>query len=72
MTTSRTTRDKTPAPAPTSITFNSEKELNAIRAAARRVGKSVSRYAREVLLEHAAHVLGHCPHCGSAKHSAAA
>lgn len=72
MTTARTTRDKAPTPAPTSITFTSEKELNAVRAAARRVGKSVSRFARELLLEEAARVLGQCPHCGSHKHSAAA
>jgi len=72
MTTSRNHRYKTQSPAPTSMTFSSEKELDFVRAAARRAGKSVSRFLRDVALEGAAKVLGHCPHCGSHKHSAAA
>ena len=70
MTTSRTTRGKS-APAPTSIAFASTKELNIVRAAARRAGKSVSSFLRQVALEEAARVLEQCPHCGAEKHAAA-
>lgn len=60
-------------PAPTSIAFESASELAIVRRAARRLGKSVSRFLRDIAVEKAEHVLGHsCKHCGAMRHQEAA
>ncbi len=69
MTTGRTSRSK---PTPTSIAFDSPCELDKVQRAARMLGKSVSRYLRELATRDADRVLNEaCPHCGSGKHAAA-
>lgn len=63
---------KPTAKTPTSCWFNSAREMAAVRRAADKVGKSVSRFLRDAAMAEAERVLDSCPHCGAGKHASAA
>jgi uncharacterized protein (DUF1778 family) len=59
-------------PKPTSIIFSSKKEQELVRRAAKRQGKSVTQFLRELAVEKSRELLGEqpCPHCGAPAHAA--